>query len=70
MSDISTPITDAMEASIEAAGKRDVPVRVYQQLRAWERERAELRKALEEANETIFQEFSVYPYIALLARIK
>ena len=42
-----TPITDRLEASIEASGKRDVPVRVYQQMRALEDDRAYLLAALQ-----------------------
>ena len=44
---LPTPITDALELKMETDGKRDVPVRVYQQMRVFESDRAELLAALE-----------------------
>jgi hypothetical protein len=43
---VPTPITDALELRMESAGKRDVPVRIYQQMRVFESDRAELLAAL------------------------
>ena len=42
-----TPITDKLELSIEAAGKRDVPVRLYDVMRGLERSNADLLAALQ-----------------------
>lgn len=46
-------ITDAMEEATEAAGKRDVPVRVWQQMRAFEIDRSELLALLRESQTSI-----------------
>jgi hypothetical protein len=42
-----TPITDRIEAAIESEGKRDVPVRLYHQMRVFEAALRELHDAVE-----------------------
>ena len=43
-----TPITDKLELEIESAGKRDVPVRIYDIMRGMERSNNDLLEALQE----------------------
>jgi hypothetical protein len=48
-----TPQTDRLEASIEATGKRDVPVRVYQTMRGMEADRDHYKALCEELREAL-----------------
>lgn len=48
-----TPETNALEEHMEELGRRDVPVRVYQQMRVFEDQRNHLQEAIDRLVEEI-----------------